>query len=142
MPAPWKWSKNSLDQLATIDARLARWLNHLLMVSPVDFTVMEGHRSPERQAQLFEEGKTELKPGHSKHNAYPSRAVDIAPLIDGKIPWKDKHTWLVFCGFALGVAAEMGLKLRWGGDWDGDFDTAEHGFWDGPHFELVDEEEY
>ena len=92
--------------------------------------------------ELYNQGKSKLKAGESKHNntytGQPwSEAVDMAPLVDGKIDWNDRELWLQFAGFVRGVAATHGYIIRWGGDWDGDFDSAEHGFWDGPHFEII-----
>jgi peptidoglycan L-alanyl-D-glutamate endopeptidase CwlK len=36
----------------------------------------------------------------------------------------------------LGVASQMGLKIRWGGDWDMDTQTKDNKFDDLVHFEL------
>ena len=42
----------------------------------------------------------------------------------------------MFAGFVLGVANQMGINLRWGGDWDQDFEVQDNKFDDFPHFEL------
>jgi len=42
----------------------------------------------------------------------------------------------LFAGFIKGVAASMGIKLRIGADWDGDFDTNDQNFHDIVHFEI------
>ena len=36
----------------------------------------------------------------------------------------------------MSVANRLGLKVRWGGDWDGDFEFKDQNFHDLPHFEL------
>lgn len=41
-----------------------------------------------------------------------------------------------YAGFVEGVATHMGIRLRWGGDWDGDTDVSDQTFIDLPHFEL------
>jgi hypothetical protein len=61
--------------------------------------------------------------------------VDVIPLPFED--WKDREKFCVFAGMVLGVAATMGVKLRWGGDWDGDLNTREEKFSDMPHFEEV-----
>ena len=46
---------------------------------------------------------------------------------------------MLLAGFILCIAAQKGIKLRWGGDWDNDFDTRDEGrFRDLPHFELLE----
>ena len=69
----------------------------------------------------------------SHHNSDPSRAVDVAPY---PIDWNDTERFGRFAGFVLGMAAAMGIPLRWGGDWDRDNDTHDQKFNDLVHFEL------
>ena len=38
--------------------------------------------------------------------------------------------------FVIGLAAGIDVNLRWGGDWDRDFDLKDQRFNDYPHFEL------
>ena len=68
-------------------------------------------------------------------------AMDIAPYFnDGRrIPWDDVFTWNTFGGFIVAVGATLGVPLRWGGDWDGDWTNKDQGFHDLPHFELTGE---
>lgn len=35
------------------------------------------------------------------------------------------------------AASTTGVKIRWGGDWDGDWIHTDQSFHDLPHFELV-----
>ncbi len=103
-----------------------------------DHTVVEGHRSNEAQAEMLRRGLSRLGPGESKHNRAPSHAVDIAPYYAGEgIPWSDFARFRAFGAFVLGVAAERGIRVRWGGDWDGDRLFTDQRFHDLPHFELV-----
>ena len=99
-----------------------------------DFTVLEGHRSNERQDELFRQGKSKLKAGESKHNQNPSLAVDIAPY---PIDWDDRARFYLLAGFMFQAAGELGVELRWGGDWDGDWKHNDQTFHDLPHFEVV-----
>ena len=39
----------------------------------------------------------------------------------------------------MGVASQMGIKIRWGGDWDRDTDLSDNRFNDLPHFELMEQ---
>jgi hypothetical protein len=45
--------------------------------------------------------------------------------------------WTYFVGFVMGVAANMGIKIRSGLDWDSDLNFKEHKLVDFPHFERV-----
>ena len=37
----------------------------------------------------------------------------------------------------MGVADMLGVSIRWGGDWDKDYDEKDERFRDLPHFELT-----
>ena len=43
---------------------------------------------------------------------------------------------MAFGSFVRGVAYKMGVEIRWGGDWDGDFDLKDQTFMDLVHFEI------
>jgi peptidoglycan L-alanyl-D-glutamate endopeptidase CwlK len=36
----------------------------------------------------------------------------------------------------LGIASGLGIKLRWGGNWNGDFNLKDNKFQDIGHFEV------
>ncbi len=61
-------------------------------------------------------------------------AVDIAPY---PIDWKDHKRFYYLAGIVKGVASQMGIKVRWGGDWDSDNDLNDQSFMDLGHFEIV-----
>ena len=63
--------------------------------------------------------------------------MDAAPYYVGEgIPWNDHERFVMFASFVLGVAAVLGINIRWGGDWDGDREYKDENFRDLPHFEL------
>jgi hypothetical protein len=74
-----------------------------------------------------------------KHNTEEpdglSEAVDAAPY---PIDWNNRERFVYFAGIVIGVGAEMGIKIRWGGDWNRDNDLKNQTFFDLPHFEVVD----
>jgi peptidoglycan L-alanyl-D-glutamate endopeptidase CwlK len=128
-----QFSQQSLDRLATCDHHLQ--ILFCEVVKHWDCTVTEGHRSPERQIELFNSGKSKVQRG--KHNETPSLAVDVAPCVDGK-PVYDTRICYSFGGFVMGIAACLNLRdrIRWGGDWDNDRDVTDQTFNDLVHFEM------
>lgn len=127
-----KFSAKSIENLCTCHHDLIRVM--IAVADHYDITILEGHRSNERQEMLFRQGTTKLRAGESKHNKTPSLAVDVAPY---PLDWNDRERWLLFCGFVKGIAAGMGVCIRSGADWDGDGYTNDQRFHDMPHFELV-----
>ena len=94
-----------------------------LSLSPVDFTVTEGLRTPSRQKELFALHKSQTL--RSRH--ITGHAIDVAALRDGKVTWN----WQEYADIAVAfkaAAKQLGISITWGGDWKS--------FKDGPHFEL------
>ena len=129
-----KFSQTSKSRLADCHPTLQRLFN--TVVETFDCTIVCGHRSEYEQNKAFFEGNSKLKYPKSKHNIKPSLAVDAAPYISGKgISW-DANQCRYFAGYVMGVASRIGIKLRWGGDWDSDNDVNDQSFNDLVHFEL------
>ena len=126
-----KFGRKSKERLNTCDSNLQKVFNEV--IKHVDCSVLEGHREKDRQNKLFEEGKTKVKYPNGRHNRQPSSAVDVTPY---PVDWEDRERQTLFAGFVIGVASQMGIKLRWGGDWDQDFQVVDNRFDDFPHFEL------
>ena len=127
-----RFGKKSRERLATCDERLQRVFNEV--INYVDCSVLEGHRGEERQEKLFKEGKTKVHYPDGRHNASPSRAVDVVPY---PVDWDDRERFHLFAGFVLGIAYSMDISLRWGGDWNQNFEVDDNQFDDFPHFELI-----
>ena len=125
------FGKSSKKRLSTCDSKLQEIFNEV--IKHVDCSVLEGHREKDRQNKLFEDGKTKVKYPDGRHNRQPSSAVDVTPY---PVDWKDRERQTLFAGFVIGVASQMGINLRWGGDWDQDFQVVDNRFDDFPHFEL------
>jgi len=128
-----QFGKKSKEQLATCNEKLRRVFNEV--IKTVDCSVLEGHRDKDRQDSLYEEGKTKVKYPHGRHNEFLSRAADVVPY---PIDWDDRERFHLFAGFVLGTAKQMGIDLRWGGDWNINWFVDDNKFDDFPHFELMD----
>lgn len=121
----FKLSKKSQERLETCDDRLITIVSDVLKV--MDVTVLCGHRGKEEQEKAFSEGKSRAHFGQSKHNSYPSLAVDIAPY---PINWDVKDPrWNIMCDLVLYIADRYGIKMRLGRDFKN--------LKDYPHVELV-----
>lgn len=127
-----QFSKASLNHMAGIDARLMD-LAFKIVSTHMDCTVPEygGLRTEEEQRMLVATKRS--KTMQSKH--LQGKAIDLVPY---PVDWKDTERFYLFAGMVLAVAKEMGIPLRWGGDWDRDMDLHDQKFNDLVHFELVD----
>ena len=126
-----KFGKRSRERLDSCHGDLRMVFNEV--IKHVDCSILEGHREKERQNQLYDEGKTKVLYPDGRHNDYPSNAVDVVPY---PVNWEDRERMTLFAGVVSGVANQMGINLRWGGDWDQDFEVQDNKFDDFPHFEI------
>ena len=126
-----RFGKRSIGRLQTCDQKLQELFYEV--VKHFDCSIIEGHRGEERQNKAFADGKSKVKYPNGKHNQIPSIAVDVAPY---PIDWSDRDRFHYFGGFVLGVAKEMGMNIRWGGDWNQDTHTKDNKFDDLVHFEI------
>jgi peptidoglycan LD-endopeptidase CwlK len=120
-----QFSKRSLDNMRGIHPDLRRVMDRALQESPVDFTVIEGLRTKERQAQLVASGASRTM--NSRH--ITGHAVDLLPI--DPATGRGEFAWPLYHKLAPAVkaaAAAEGVAIKWGGDWKS--------FKDGPHFEL------
>jgi peptidoglycan L-alanyl-D-glutamate endopeptidase CwlK len=134
-------SDRSLKRLEGVNPILVQVVKRAIELSKVDFMVIEGLRSVERQKQLYSQGRT--APGKkvtwtlkSKH--IDGQAVDIAPVNpDGSINWTNLKLFDEMAFAMFRAANEVGVKIKWGADWDMDGVYRESGESDSPHFELA-----
>lgn len=136
-------SQKSLDKLKGVHPDLVKVVKRAIDISEVDFFVNEGVRTPERQKELYAQGRT--KPGkkvtwtlNSNHFINPKtgfgHAVDVYafPFNPNQTPATSKKIAAAF----LRAANELDIPVRWGADWDRDGVFYEKGEGDSPHFEL------
>jgi len=134
-----KWGTGSKEKLETLDERWVKLLDDILCGCPFDVKIIWGFRGEEAQNDAYALGHSTKMWPHSLHNTSPSVAVDLAPIVEGRIPWKDVRPWLVLAGVVRGVARVARTEVRWGGNWDRDeVILDDQGLDDLGHFELVD----
>lgn len=128
----YKFSTKSKKELMSAHPELQRLFKEV--IKGYDCTVIQGHRGEEEQNEYFRTGKSRVQFPHGKHNSVPSKAVDVGPY---PIDWNDEYSFYHFGGYVKGVADQLGINIRWGGDWDGDEDLHDQNFMDLVHFELI-----
>lgn len=116
-------SARSLQRLSGVHPDLVAVVKRAIVISGIDFVVLEGVRSVARQKELFNAGAS--KTMNSRH--ITGHAVDLGALVGGEVRWD----WPLYAKIALAVksaAVQAGVPVEWGGDWKS--------FKDGPHFQL------
>jgi peptidoglycan L-alanyl-D-glutamate endopeptidase CwlK len=112
------------------------------VVQTYDCKIYDGHRGQAAQDQAYKEKRSEVKWPNSKHNKTPSLAVDVLPypISLDKLDKLNRLEWCQcyhFIGFVLATAKSLGIKVRAGGDWNGNLNIRDQNFYDLPHWELI-----
>lgn len=145
----FRLSKRSLDRLKGVHPDLVKVVHRALQLSTIDFLVLEGVRTLERQKELVKTGAS--KTLNSRH--LTGHAVDLAPIDNGQVSWHWPHYYTVADAMKR-AAIELFIPIRWGGVWDKELNKialiepavsayvssqksrGKAAFIDGPHFEL------
>jgi len=117
-----KLGSRSLSRLVGVHPDLIKVVEHAITISEIDFTVLEGVRTPERQKTLVESGASWTM--NSRH--ITGHAVDLGAWVDDRVDW----SWPLYAKIAAAMknaAKDLDIPIVWGGDWKQK---------DGPHFEL------
>lgn len=141
----------SLSRLQGVHPDLVAVVKRAIKLTDIDFTVLEGMRTPERQRELVRTGASQTM--DSRH--ITGHAVDLGAFVSGQVQWE----WNLYPKIADAVrraAIELGTPIRWGGGWfllndctselsivrkvgqyvDARRAQKRKAFLDGPHFEL------
>lgn len=116
-------STKSQDRLKGVHPRLVEVVKLAITISAVDFAVLEGMRTVERQRELLAAGASQTM--RSRH--LTGHAVDLGAIVGGQVRWD----WPLYDKIAAAVkeaARQLGTPIEWGGDWKS--------LKDGPHFQL------
>ena len=146
----YTFSKNSYNKLSTCHDDLIKIFELVIKRSNVDFGISEGHRTIERQNELYRQGKSKIDgvTRKGKHNVKPSEALDVYVYHSvletrRKIIYSREHLSYIAgladaCANELFEKGEIKHKIRWGGNWDSDGVIGlDQSFDDFPHFELI-----
>ena len=149
----FKLSKRSLGNLVGVDYRLVTVVHRAIELTKVDFVVIEGVRTPQRQRELFDKGASQVREGGTH---VQGKAVDLMAFIGNRGSW-ELNLYDDIADAMKAAAAEHDVRLRWGGawtvsdirKWQGTMEAAMNAyidvcrregrrpFIDGPHFEIL-----
>jgi peptidoglycan L-alanyl-D-glutamate endopeptidase CwlK len=128
----FSFGKRSESILMTCDERLRMVAREAILT--YDFAVISGHRTREEHQRNLDAGTTTVPYEKSKHSLNLSHAIDLAPW---PIDWQDTDRFFFLAGVMFMAAKKCKVPIRWGGDWNRDFNFKNQNFFDLPHFELV-----
>ena len=131
-----RWSNASQRRIDELEPDLALIMTEVRN-TVADISIVTGYRGEAEQNQKFDEGKSQVRFPHGKHNTLPSRAVDFQPY---PLPRRKEKLWAslaYIAGRAIEIGQRHGRIIRWGGDWDGDGDLTDQNFDDLYHLEDV-----
>ena len=136
--------------LSRVHPDLAAVVRRAIQSTAIDFTVLEGLRSEDRQRALVQSGASQTM--NSRHRT--GHAVDLGALDRGSVSWHWPH-YFALARAMQSACRELEIPIIWGGCWDrrladiGDPEDAQaeyvirirarnrKPFLDGPHFELA-----
>jgi peptidoglycan L-alanyl-D-glutamate endopeptidase CwlK len=120
---------SSEQKLVGVHPDLVRVIRRAALASTIGFRVIEGVRTLARQKQLKAAGASRtLNSRHLKAGpSQVSHAVDVVPMLNGKISW-DWPLYHKLAPIIKAAARAEKVPLEWGGDW--------RTFRDGPHWQL------
>lgn len=132
------FSNISKKRLTTCHQDLQTIFNYVIKY--FDCTIVCGQRDEKAQNKAYDDGFSKVRYPNSKHNKFPSIAVDVVPY---PIEWDNTERMKYFAGQVMGIAImlkEYGVishDLISGLDWDNDTILKDTTFKDHPHFQLV-----
>lgn len=116
-------SKRSLANMDGLHPGLIAVIHRAIVITPVDFGVIEGLRTVARQKQLVAAGASHTM--RSRH--LTGHAADLGAFVAGQLRW-DWPLYELISVAMKAAAKELDVPLEWGGDWQ----TLK----DGPHYQL------
>lgn len=104
--------QRSLSRLEGVHPDLVRVVKKAAALSDLDFTVLEGLRTVERQKQLMKQGATRTM--NSRH--ITGHAVDLGAMIGGTVRW-DWALYIKLAEVMRSASISENVPIRWGGTW-------------------------
>ncbi len=87
-------------------------------------------RTAEEQNRLFQKGRSKADGYDRKSYHQTGKALDVIPYVNGNKTYPDTEYFYLVAVCMLQAAAELGVRLEWGGNW--------RSFTDLPHYQITD----
>lgn len=129
----YAWGARSLRNLDGIHPDLRKLADAVLARNPHDLTVLDGGglRTPQQAQANAANGTGVLNSRHLTGDA-----VDLVTLTNGRVDWQNLRAFRETAETVATVAAELGIPIVQGCDWDCDGIMGEAKEWDWPHVQL------
>jgi peptidoglycan LD-endopeptidase CwlK len=133
-------NERSINNLKGVHPNLIKVMQEAIKDSPIEFVITDGLRTLVQQQALYAKGRTIPGPkvtnadginNKSNHQAKSDgfgHAVDLYPIINGKVDINDGKSLKTISNHIKAVALRLNIPITWGGDWKSPVDM--------PHFEL------
>ena len=108
----YHFSHRSQEHLEGVHPDLVNVVEHALEITSIDFSVLEGLRTLERQLQLVQQGAS--KTMHSRH--LTGHAVDLGVYVEGGVRW-DFALYVQLAEAMQSAALGLDIPVAWGGCW-------------------------
>lgn len=146
--------KNSLAKMKGLHPDLILLIEASIKDTPIDFSIVSGVRTTKEQQALYAQGRTtpgavvtqvdgvKKKSNHQVKSDGLGHAFDFCPYINGALNWNATTAFITIALHIKEKAKCLGIRVRWGADWDNDGVTKAQGdkdenFVDLPHIELI-----
>ncbi len=132
----FSFGTKSRERLIGVHPDLVKVAERAITSTAVDFCILEGVRTVDRQRLLFQSGASQTLnsrhipalPRDDEKNLGPvGHALDIGAWVDHMVRW-DWPLYHMLANSMKMAAMEVGVTIEWGGDWKS--------FKDGPHYQL------
>ena len=134
----FKLSNTSKQRLETTSPLIQKIINESIATSLIDFGIPQygGKRTVEEQKALYDDGKSKCDGKVKKSYHQTGNAVDVVAYVNGHYTY-DARYYYMLAHHIMATAKRMEItNIRWGGDWDKDWDLDDQSFNDLCHFEL------
>jgi len=108
----FKLSKRSYTRLEGVHPDMVNFVECLITITPVDFGVIEGLRTIERQKELVASGASQTM--DSRH--ITGHAVDLGAYVGKDLRW-DMNLYYQIADAAREACKRTKTPIRWGGAW-------------------------
>lgn len=108
----------SLEHLVGVHPDLVKVVQDCIAHSPVDFSIVQGLRTPAQEAHLVAiHASTTMHSRHLPNKQGFACAIDFAAFVGGSIVWDPISLYQTIADAMKDSGKRLGIPVEWGGDW-------------------------